>query len=137
MSLEDLDDMSSRIPLLFFWIHTIKDSTPIFALYFFPELDIGLYWIHTIKDSTPIFALYFPPERDIGLGFGVVPHGPPVGHLRFLLLSQQRVDVRELLLLLVPLGCILHMIGECMLNFTCTDFQSFEAGVDVVQPSTV
>jgi hypothetical protein len=63
----------------------------------------------------------------------VVPHGPPVGHLRLLLLSQQHVDVHELLLLLVPLGCILHMSGECMLDFTYVDFQPSEAGVDAIQ----
>ena len=50
---------------------------------------------------------------------GVVPHGPPISHLRLLLLLQQRVDIRELLLLLLvplgclllPLGCVLHMSG--------------------------
>jgi hypothetical protein len=59
------------------------------------------------------------PKLALSLGSGVVPHGPQVGHLCLLLLSQQRVDVRELLLLLlVPLGSVLHMSVECILHFT-------------------
>ena len=40
------------------------------------------------------------PKLAPGLWSGIVSHGPLVGHLCFLLLSQQRIDVRELLLLL-------------------------------------
>jgi hypothetical protein len=58
-----------------------------------------------------------------------------------LLLSQQRVDVYELLLLLLmPLGClllplgyILHMSGQRIFNLTSLNFQPSEVGVDVVQ----
>ena len=40
------------------------------------------------------------PKLALGLWSGIVSHGPPVGSLCFLLLSQQRVDVRELLQML-------------------------------------
>ena len=74
------------------------------------------------------------PKLARGLRSGVVPHEPPVGHLRFLLLPQQRVDVHKLLLLLlVPLGCILHVSVKCILNFTYVEFQPFEAGVGAIQ----
>ena len=77
-------------------------------------------------------------KRAPGLGSRIVSHGPPVGRLCFLLLSQQRVDIREMLLLLyVPLSCILHMSVKCILNFTCVDFQSSEVSVDAVQLPTV
>ena len=78
------------------------------------------------------------PKLAPSLRSRIVSHGPPVGRLCFLLLSQQRVDIREMLLLLyVPLSCILHMSVKCILNFTCVDFQSSEASVDVVQLLTV
>jgi hypothetical protein len=74
------------------------------------------------------------PKLALGLWSGIISHGPPVGRLCFLLLSQQRVDVRELLLLLlVPLGRTLHVSVKCILNLTCAEFQPSEAGVDAVQ----
>jgi hypothetical protein len=74
------------------------------------------------------------PKLARGLGSEVLPHGLPIGCLRLLLLSQQRVDVHELLLLLlVPLGRILHVSVKCILNFSYAKFQPFKVGVDVVQ----
>ena len=74
------------------------------------------------------------PQASSRLGSGIVSHGPPVGRLCFLLLSQQRVDIYELLLLLlyVPLPRILHMSVKCILNFTYVDFQSSKVTVDAV-----
>ena len=78
------------------------------------------------------------PKLAHGQWSGVVPHGPPVVHLRIVLLLQQRVHLRQLLLLLkLPLGCILHMCVKSILNLTCVDFQPSEASVDVVQLLTV
>ena len=78
------------------------------------------------------------PNLAQDLWFGIVSQGPPVGCLCFLLLPQQRVDVDELLLLLlVPLCHILHVSVKCILNLTCTESQPFEAGVDAIQLPTV
>ena len=73
------------------------------------------------------------PKLAPGLWSEIVSHGPPVGHLRVVLLLQQCVHLRHLLLLLkLLLGCILHMSVKSILNFTCADLQSSEAGIDVV-----
>ena len=78
------------------------------------------------------------PKLARGLWSGIVSHGPPAGHLRVVLLLQQRVHLCHLLLVLkLPLGCILHMSVKCVLYFTYADLQSSESGVDVIQPLTV
>ena len=74
------------------------------------------------------------PKLAHGLWSEIVSHGPPVGHLRVVLLLQHRVHLRLLLLLLkLLLGCILHMSVKSILNFTCADLQSSEASVDAIQ----
>jgi hypothetical protein len=72
----------------------------------------------------------FLPKLAHGLGSRVVPHGLLVGCLRLLLLPHQRIDVCELLLLLlVPLGHTLHVSVKCILNLTYVEFQPSEEGV--------
>ena len=62
------------------------------------------------------------PKLAHGQWSGVVPHGPPVVHLRIVLLLQQRVHLRHLLLLLMPLGRILHVSMNRVLDLTSADF---------------
>ena len=69
---------------------------------------------------------------------GIISHGPPIDHLYVMLLLQHRVHLCHLLLLLkLPLGRILHMSVEYILNFTCVDLQSSKASVDAVQLTTI
>jgi hypothetical protein len=78
------------------------------------------------------------PKLAPGLWSRIVSHGPPIGHLLGMLLFQQCVHLRHLLLLLkLPLGRILHMSVKCILDFTYADFQSSKSGVDAIQPLTV
>ena len=78
------------------------------------------------------------PKLAHGLWSGIVSHGLPVGHLHIMLLLQQRVHLLHLLLLLkLPLGCILHMSVQRILDLTCADLQSSESGVDAIQPTMV
>ena len=63
------------------------------------------------------------PKLARRLWSGIVPHGPPIGHLRVVVLLQYRVQMHHLLLLLkLPLRRILHMGVKCVLYLTGADF---------------
>ena len=62
------------------------------------------------------------PKLACGLWSRIVSQGPPVGHLRVVLLLQQRIHLRHLLMLLkLPLCRILHVSVKHILDLTSAD----------------
>ena len=84
-----------------------------------------------------IKRLYLPlwgpsPSLLVAYGLGLL-HVSLVGRLLFSLLLSHCIHLCHLLLLLLmPLGRILHVSIKCVLNLISVDFQSSEVVVDVL-----
>jgi hypothetical protein len=79
------------------------------------------------------------PKLAQGLQSWIVPMVLPKGHLLVMLLLQQGIDLRHLLLLvllpllllLLPIRRRLHVSVQCVLHFTLPNLQSSKACVGV------
>lgn len=73
---------------------------------------------YKIKDTSYLYGVLLQTS----LRSRIVSQRPPVCHPLLVLLPQQGVHLRHLLAcLLLPLGRILHVSVECILDLTCAD----------------
>ena len=87
--------------------------------------------VQKIKDTTYLCG-GSSPSLLVAYGLGLL-HVSLVGRLLFSLLLSHRIHLCHLLLLLLmPLGRILHVSIKCVLNLTSADSQSSEVVVDVL-----